>query len=141
MHSPMFSYVKYSGSVLLINSFLEVEMIFYDSEGAPMKILQHPPDKPNTGLDFNFAPNGNELNEFNARFEKVDHMCNTTTGMHMSQREEYTTLVERLPPYTRFPQHEGSYLYFDQNLSVFVRALVRVLIMDSSTDTKSMSKR
>ena len=77
-------------------------MYLYDVKGAPSLIKMQSPDKPNDGLGFRHAPDGNQQHEFEFRKGKIVKMCKAAASMRLSQWEAETMLKPRLVPQTTY---------------------------------------
>ena len=93
---------KVDNSSLVIDYDYKYDMILRDINGAGTCIKQLPPDKPNKGLGFHQALDGNMKYEFEERMNKVRHMCKAVSSLQPNQLDANTMLNGRLTPQTAY---------------------------------------
>jgi len=78
------------------------DIILKDSVGAPSKIRFVKAGQPNPGLGFHACPDGNQAHQFQARVEKIDHVCKAAQSICLDQREAASMLNTRLHTSTAY---------------------------------------
>ncbi|KAL7536722.1 hypothetical protein ACHAWF_007008 [Thalassiosira exigua] len=89
-------------SSLIIDYDYSAAMTLHDTKGAGTSIKCPKPDKPNVGLGFCQASDGNQDHEFSNREGKIQAMCKTASGMMLNQSEAWIMLTRRLIPQTTY---------------------------------------
>ena len=73
-----------------------------DPKGARSKISHLPPDKPNNGLGFKQAIDGNQEHEFKFRVKKINGMCKAAGSIKLTQTEAIKIRDGRLVSQTTY---------------------------------------
>ena len=93
---------KEEKSSLVIDYDFKYDMILSDINGAGTSIGQLAPDKPNKGLGFYQALDGNMRAEYEGRRDKVKNMCQALTRLQPNQLDANIMLNSRLTPQTTY---------------------------------------
>ena len=78
------------------------KMELLDSKGAKSSIQFAPPNKPNKGLGFHIAMDGNLQHELIERKKKITHTCRAAAGMQLNQKAAFRMHDGRLHAQTAY---------------------------------------
>ena len=99
--TQLLGHIIVASSLVLYYKF-EFKMDLLDIKGARTQSLLVSSDKPNKGLGFCLAPDGNQKYEYACRVEKIKHICKAAVSMHLRQYDIFILLTCRLIAQTTY---------------------------------------
>ena len=113
-HWSMLAYEFIRGEVKLVHATDET-ILLEDGKGAFSVIDFRPPNQPNGGLGVKFRPDGKQFHQLEDLRQKLATLCGAIASAHLTEKETFQALMQRLIPKLSYPMHGTSFTQAEVN--------------------------